>query len=372
MGRSQPAAGSYKAAVRGASFTLRDDRGALRVAGRAAGEMLKGIVTSGLPSEGIGADVVYSALLTPKGKMVTDMRIFPDPGSGGYLLDLPDAGRVGALAHFGRYLPPRLAQVTDLSGSLRMVTIVGPDGPALIARARKAGGAVTPPWKDAEMLAEKMEGLPVGSVITAPVTSPEDSSQAGISPEDGSAGGGWITRNDDVRAPAWDVILPTNEARSLAASLEEAGAEPMDPVTFEILRVERGRPAFGRDMTEITIPLEAGIEHRAIDHGKGCYIGQEVVVRIRDRGGVARRLTGFLLGDASVPDQGTEIFEPGVARGAGWITSACRSPAFGETIALGYLARRVEVGGIVRVGGPDGPVARVRALTEDAWAPPDS
>ena len=82
----------------------------------------------------------------------------------------------------------------------------------------------------------------------------------------------------------------------LRDALAGAGAG-VDPATADVVRVESGRPRFGRDMDEHTIPLEAGIEDRAISFTKGCYVGQEVIIRVLHRGGgrVARRLVGLTL-----------------------------------------------------------------------------
>ena len=133
------------------------------------------------------------------------------------------------------------------------------------------------------------------------------------------------------------------------------------------MRVEAGTPAFGPDMDERTIPIEAGIEARAIDHGKGCYTGQEVIVRIRDRGHVNRHLRGLLLGEVPTPAPGTELFAGGSDRPVGSITSAVESPARGQAIALAYVRREVQPGAEVRVGAVGGTPARVMSLGSDGW-----
>ena len=116
-----------------------------------------------------------------------------------------------------------------------------------------------------------------------------------------------------------------------------------------------------------TIPFEAGIVDRAIDHTKGCYTGQEVIVRIRDRGHVNRRLCGLLLGDGPTPPSGTEIFGPEGDRPVGKITSVAQSPRARGVIALGYVRRAVEAPGPVWLGSSDGAEAEIRELTE-GWA----
>jgi folate-binding protein YgfZ len=101
-------------------------------------------------------------------------------------------------------------------------------------------------------------------------------------------------------------------------------------------------------MDDGTIPIEAGIHDRAIDYEKGCYTGQEVIIRIRDRGHVNRHLRQLLLGDVPTPANGTELLSEDSDKVVGWITSAVLSPKFEQTVALAYVRRGVET---VRLDG---------------------
>ena len=134
--------------------------------------------------------------------------------------------------------------------------------------------------------------------------------------------------------------MSTLEAGRLSDAVRAAGAKDVTADAVEVTRIEAGRPEFGADMDEHTIPLEAGIESRAISYTKGCYVGQEVIIRVlhRGHGRVARRLVGLLGADA----HGT------LARGMrieaerkliGSITSAVVSPRLRRPIALGYVHR---------------------------------
>ena len=107
----------------------------------------------------------------------------------------------------------------------------------------------------------------------------------------------------------------------------------------ETLRIEAGHPRFGVDMNTDTIPLEAGLETRAISFTKGCYVGQEVIIRVmhRGHGRVARRLVSILLPGGHVPVAGDKI-QSG-ERVVGEITSATTSPRLGAPLALGYVQR---------------------------------
>ncbi len=113
-------------------------------------------------------------------------------------------------------------------------------------------------------------------------------------------------------------------------------------------------------MNESTILSETGLVDRAVDHTKGCYTGQEVIVRIRDRGHVNRSLRGVLLAEGPVPQTGTELFQKD--RVVGKVTSVVESPRRRGPIGLGYVHRDVSNGGHVTVGSPTGPLAGIRAL----------
>jgi len=342
---------------------VRSDRRFLVVSGKAPGEMLNGLLTNTPPpplatllEEGgeeaqAGAAVarfrgspVYSALLTPKGRMITDLRVFSN-ARGGFLLDLPSVAFDGALIHFRKFLPPRLAGVEDRSSQVAILTLSGPEAPGLLAH----------------LLAERFSGPAFGEMGS--LREGQELVLAGPDPEEIR-----IVGNGDFPTEAWDLVLPAELADGLIAGLKKRGAEILSEDALELLRIEKGRPVFGKDMDENTIPMEAGIQARAIDNRKGCYTGQEVIIRIRDRGQVNKHLRGLLLGDAALPASGQELFHPEKEKSVGWITSAAVSPHFGQTVALGYLHRSVVPGESVRLGDPGGPVARVRALSDDGWA----
>ncbi|HSR41850.1 MAG TPA: glycine cleavage T C-terminal barrel domain-containing protein, partial [Longimicrobiales bacterium] len=376
----------YRSAVEGAAVVDRSFRGRLEVSGRAPVRMLDGILTGTVPAgpreiaPGVGSGrTAYSAVLTPKGRMVTDLRILrldgtaedgADAGADGsprppaspfagpaavptggaaarkerLLLDVPEAGLEGVKAYFGRFLPPRFAVVADVSDAAGLLTVLGPEAPALLSR--EALGL--------RVEAAELAGFAEGEYRVVDM------------------GGGeaiHVVAQGDVDTPAWDLLADRATIRALWRRLLEAGAATAGHGVWETLRVERGRPAFGVDMDEETIPVEAGIDRRAIDHGKGCYTGQEVIVRIRDRGHVNRHLRGLRLGDHASPAAGTELFAPEARgeRAAGVVTSSVHSPRRAETLALGYVRREVEPGTAVQVGGPGGPEAMVEALDEGGW-----
>jgi folate-binding protein YgfZ len=140
--------------------------------------------------------------------------------------------------------------------------------------------------------------------------------------------------------------------------LRSHGAIDVQDAVVETTRIEAGRPRFGVDMSEDTIPLEAGIEDRAISRTKGCYVGQEIIIRVLDRGHgrVARRLVGLKLAAATVPARGDAIRSG--EREIGQVTSAAYSPLLDTPVALGYVHRDfTEPGTSVDVAGHPATVA---------------
>jgi aminomethyltransferase len=340
----------YQAAQTGAAVAVSQGRRFVRVRGREPGAMLAGLITNSPPPPlavhpdgGQVGRVVYSALLTAKGRMITDLRVYTHPEEG-FILDLPSTGLPGALEHFRRFLPPRLAGTDDASGHLNLFDLLGPGIPPLLSDALEGLGVSVPParMEAAEEGAEIVFPLPAGGVVRL-------------------AGSG------ETHTWGWRLLVPSGQAAGLLDRLHAGGAVPLTESTLDTLRVEKGRPAFGKDMNEETIPVEAGIQNRAIDYEKGCYTGQEVIIRIRDRGQVNKMLMGLLLGTTPRPEPGTRLYEGVREKEVGWVTSSVLSPALGQTLALGYVKRGVGPGDTVRIGAPDGPEGGVRVLTDDGW-----
>ena len=151
-----------------------------------------------------------------------------------------------------------------------------------------------------------------------------------------------VVRTHDVWPPAWNVYGPADAIRALWRTLVDSGAASAGLGVWKTLGVEAGRPVYGTDMDERTLPPEAGIVERAVDQAKGCYTGQEVIVRIRDRGHVNRYLRRLALGDVPAPAPGTELLAPDSDKVVGTVTSAVQSPRLGGVAALAYVRRGVE------------------------------
>ena len=148
-----------------------------------------------------------------------------------------------------------------------------------------------------------------------------------------------IIRDETFGVPGFELCLGLDEHDRVRDSLIELGALPAGGEVFEALRIEAGRPRFGIDMFTDTIPLEAGIEDRAVSFTKGCYVGQEVIVRVmhRGHGRVARRLVRLVLPAGTRVNAGDPIADG--ERRVGEMTSAAISPKTGGVLAFGYVQR---------------------------------
>jgi folate-binding protein YgfZ len=149
--------------------------------------------------------------------------------------------------------------------------------------------------------------------------------------------------DESARLSVWTVIRRDALVTVIAESLpdEFAGLAEINLDTFEVIRIERGVPRFLADMSDDTIPLEAGIEDRAISFTKGCYVGQEVIVRVTHRGGgrVAKKLVKWIADPSAdiVPLPESRIFS--FDKDIGRVTSAAFSPNVNRVVGLGYVHR---------------------------------
>ena len=139
--------------------------------------------------------------------------------------------------------------------------------------------------------------------------------------------------------PGWDIWADAAAHDDVSRQLSST-FDHLDPATAEIMRIEEGIPRWGRELTEEIIPIEANLEERTVDYEKGCYIGQEVISRIKMSGQTNKRLCGLISLDG-VPLQAGMRLASAREKGkeAGWITSATRSEKIGKEIALGYVKR---------------------------------
>ena len=144
-----------------------------------------------------------------------------------------------------------------------------------------------------------------------------------------------IIRATHTAEDGFDLFISANESGSLRDSLTRAGAQPVGAEALEVLRVEAGIPRFGLDMDETNVVTETNLDE-AVSFTKGCYIGQEIIARIRYRGHVAKKLTGLTFENEVALESGAKIFSAD-DKEIGRVTSLTFSPRLKRTIALGYV-----------------------------------
>jgi folate-binding protein YgfZ len=252
----------------------------------------------------------YAAIVTAKGKMESDANIFNLPDE--LLLDL-EPGLAGKIsARLEKFIVADDVQIVDAAPHYGLLSVQGP----------KAGEAIR------ELgIFEEIPAKPFGTVkITG-----------------ANYGEIYLANNPRSGSGGFDLFIPNDSLSEVRNKLIAAAAKPSGRAAgwtaFETVRIEAGIPRFGIDMDETNLPLECGIEGRAVSYDKGCYIGQEVINRIHSIGHVNKELRGLRLADSleSLPARGDKLFHND--KEAGYITSAVKSPAMNANIALGYVRR---------------------------------
>ena len=292
------------------------DRRQIAVAGPDRASFLQGFLTNDIAALAAGRGC-YAAWLTPQGRMLADLHVL-DSGDM-ILLDVPAGDVKAAAGRLEQFHFTEDVRIASLADSLRAVWLHGPGAARILEEL--AGRGDFGKWGDHQNARVEIAGAPVV-----------------------------IARIDQLGVPGFAIYVDLQQEAALTQSLSAAGAVAATPSTLEAARIEAGYPIFGIDMTTDTIPLEAGIEDRAISLTKGCYVGQEVIIRVlhRGHGRVARKLVGLRV-EGAVPPRGAKIFTGD--RDIGFVTSAAQSARLGA-IALGYVHRDfVEPGTAVEVDG---------------------
>lgn len=325
----------YRALKEHAATGAVASRTAIGVAGKDRASYLHGLLTNDVQALTPGTGC-YAAWLTPQGRMITDLHLFASADM--ILLDVPAGLASATLQRLDQFLFSEDVQLTDLSQALAPVWIHGPSTPSIL-----------------EHVLAATEGLGSWAEYRHARAAFGESSAI-------------VARISQLGVPGFCVYIDPAREADFRHALEAAGAVPAGPEAIEAARIEAGYPLFGVDMTEDTIPLEAGIEDRAISFTKGCYVGQEVIVRVlhRGHGRVARKLVGLRI-EGDVPSRGAKIVSGD--RDVGMVTSAARSPRLGS-IAMAYVHRDfVSPGTRVEIEMPSG---RVGATVSERPTSPDA
>jgi folate-binding protein YgfZ len=306
-----------------------------RVSGPDRVSWLQGLLTNDIATLTPG-DGCYAAYLTPQGRILADVRVLHRGET--LLLDVPAVAREAVFERLSNFIIMEDVTLEDVTDTTARIGLHGPQA---------------------------------FDVLSACVTfsSDEDAARARTLAGHASvmAGNGdvLIAGSREVGAFGYDVYVDRAASATLIDALRAAGAADIDAEAWHTLRVEAGRPLFGVDMTTDTIPLEAGIEDRAISFTKGCYVGQEIIIRVmhRGHGRVARKLVGLTMdtdADAKAvhAGAGAPIQSAAADREIGHVTSAAYSPALQRWIAMGYVHRDfIEPGTAVLIGAAAATVA---------------
>ena len=280
-------------------------RGLLQFTGPDRLSFLQGMLSNDLRTIEPG-DGQYATVLNQQGKVLGDVRVLRSENS--FYLDLWEVIKEKIVTHLNHYLVADEVEIADRSQDYGILSIQGPQCKELL---QKLLGRVELPGRPAQHIMADIDGAEI-----------------------------CVVRDSHTGESGFDLIIPIAALQSLARRATDAG-EPLSArwvgeEAQNILRVEAGMPRYGVDFDEDNLLLETGLDN-AVSFTKGCYLGQEVVERIRSRGHVNKKLVGLLL-------DGQLKAEPGdrVMRGdkeLGKVSSSVNSPELGRPIALGYVHR---------------------------------
>ena len=267
---------------------------------------------------------VYAFLLDAQGHIQADLYAFQRGDS--LLVDTELRQREKVLQLFDRYIIADDVEIADISGKLTALGLTGPESSHVLERA-----AIAVP--------------DLACLQFADATWQHAGQQKTVT----------LLRSGEEAGESWQVWIAPEHVSELWDTLLQAGARPTGTAALNLFRISRGIPQFGVDIRERDLPQETG-QTRALNFTKGCYLGQEIVERIRSRGAVHRQFTAFAV-EGALPEPGTKILarenkeENKEEKEAGEITSSAILPLPGgdRAIALGYL-RREAAGKNLRAG----------------------
>ena len=315
-------AGEFRALLQGSALFDLSWQAKLVLSGEDRVRWLNGMVTNNIRDLALNHGV-YSFLLNAQGRNQGDLVAY---NRGDYLLVTTDRAQAPAIAEiFERYIIMDDVEVADISDKLGAVGIAGPKAREILALAGidvsqlEAGQVIDMVWRE-----------------------------LGIS----------IARSMQPQMDGYEIWVATENVDKVWDALAQAGATLVGTDALELYRIARGVPRYGVELRERDLPQETGQQH-ALNFSKGCYIGQEIVERIRARGNVHRAFVGFEV-QGEPPQAGAKVRANDKEMGE--ITSAARIPFPGgeRTLALGYLRREVAAPGTTV--DIDGRSATVQAL----------
>jgi tRNA-modifying protein YgfZ len=291
---------AYRAVTEACGFFDRSERGKLALTGGDAKSFLQGQVSNDVERLAEG-DGCYAAFLTPKGKMLGDLRIL-DAGEE-LLLDTERVALQELFNMIRRYSVGYDVQLRKRTLECCLLSLIGPASGELVGGVGEREHAHT---------VVELDGISARAIRT----------DVGI-----------------------DLLAPTDSLEPLRGALVRRGAVSVPEAAAECVRIEQGRPRYGIDLDGSVIPQEAGLNERAVSFTKGCYVGQETVARLYYRGKPNRHLRGLLLSAPASPSAELRLGE----RPVGALGSVAQSPRLGW-IGLALVRREAPPGATVTVG----------------------
>lgn len=283
----------YEALRAGAAWLDVSNRGKIKATGEDRARLLHAMTTNHVEQLTPG-NGCYAYFLSAQGRILADVNLLCRPDH--FLLDTEPETLDKIYQHLDKFIIADDVTLENATGSVAGIALEGPDAAAILRR------------------------------IGAPA------------PEADYANEDWgtrlVVRMSITGGPGFMLIAPADGKERLIAELQAAGAVAAEPEAFRIVRIENGRPRYGEDISERYLAQEAN-QARALHFSKGCYLGQEIVERVRSRGQVHRVLMPLRIDAAEPPAPGTKLQVQGV--NAAEITSAVYSPSLGKVAALAYV-----------------------------------
>lgn len=264
-------------------------RGKIKLTGEDRARLLHAMTTNHIQQLTPGAGC-YAFFLNDKGRILADANVLCRQDH--FLLDVEPEVRESLYRHLDRFIIADDVTLEDVTDATATVAVEGPHAPDVM---RRAGAPV--PEADYDS-AEWDQGI--------------------------------VARLNSTGSAGFFIFVPVAGKAALISRLETAGAEYADAEAARIVRLEHGKPRFGEDITERFLAQEAN-QPQALHFNKGCYLGQEIVERVRSRGQIHRVLKPLVLDTKEPPAPGTKL------ENASEITSAAYSPALGKVVALAYV-----------------------------------
>ena len=320
----------HHAVRRGVGIVDLSHRGRLRLTGNDRAVYLHRIISNDVEGLAVG-EGNYATILTNRGKIIADMKVYVFEDS----IDIETNAETTSILYqeLDKYLIADDVTIEDFSEHAGAVGVHGPNSAELIA---EIYGFDVRDLHEYNSLVDEVDGRRIVCVRAN---------------ETGEVGYNLCTSSDSIEW-LWDTVL--TKGRTF-------GAEPVGLTALDSLRIEAGIPRYGAELDDSVFPGEAELE-QAISFEKGCYIGQEIVARMKYRGHPNRLLRGFEITGDTLPQSGNRLFDED--KEIGWLTSAVVSPTLGKTIGMGYVRTAfTDDGSEVKVETPDGPLkARVQLL----------